>query len=637
MPIRTTEASTSTLFRSQLIALVCGSLLTSVAAADTALIASPNAVANGHFGASSSGIPDVNGDGFGDFLVGAPNELTPANVRAGRVHVFSGKTGLPIRSHLSPNPELNGAFGHAVAGISDIDGDGRGDYIVGAPFENNGAMVDAGRVYVYSGATGALIRTHTNPSAVLDGRFGVSLGAVPDATSDGLAEYIVGAPGNGTGGRAYVFRASGSLLETLSSPNEVTDGEFGIAVAGVPDVTGDGLGEVVIGAPRESPRGGVEFGVAYIIRANNGNLFKTLESPNHIDFGHFGSSVCGLADTTGDNRGDVLIGAPDEQLPGATEAGRAYLFNGNTGLAVFTMVSGGPEFNGHFGACVAAIGDTTGDGKVEFLVGAPDEDGLPGSALGHAYILHGATGALIETVSGGTSGNRSVGSSVATVPDMNLDGQPDFLVGASTDDDGSPSDDGRVYFGRDLTNDACSGSIPVLTNGFHPFSTIGATGTASGTACAGLITNDIYFEYSASCTGTLQVTTCVNHDFDTVIAIYQGCATLPVFGTCLLGTPIGCNDNGCSVGSLVQVPVTAGGCYRIRIGGIDGQTGIGTLHLTCTSACDGDADGDGDVDAADLGSFLGAWGTSSSAFDFDGDGTVDAADLAILLGNWGGC
>jgi FG-GAP repeat len=618
-------------------AALLAAVTTSSTFADTTTIASPNAINNGHFGAASAGIPDVNGDGFGDFIVGAPQESSGANSGAGRVHVFSGKTGLLLRSHLSPNIEVNGAFGTSVAGISDINGDGKGDYLVGAPFENNGTAVDSGRVYVYSGATGALIRTHDNPTPTSGGHFGISLGAVPDATNDGLSEYVVGAPGNGVGGRAYVFRATGSLLQTLSSPNEVTDGEFGIAVSGVPDVTGDGLGEVVIGAPRESPSGGFEFGAAYIIRANNGNLFKTLASSTPIDFGRFGAAVCGIADVTGDNRGDVLVGAPFEQVPSATEGGRAYLINGFTGATVFPMVSGDPEFNGHFGACLTAIGDVTGDAKVDILVGAPDEDGLPGSALGHAYILHGVTGALVETISAGTSGNRSVGSSVASVPDANLDGQPDYIVGAATDDDGSPVNDGRVIFVRDLSNDVCSGSIPSLTNGVHSLSTIGASGDASGTGCAGLITNDIFFKYIASCTGTLEVTTCLSHDFDTVLAVYQGCSFVPVFGTCAFGPPIGCNDNGCSVGSKVQTNVTAGNCYRIRVGGIGGQTGSFKLNITCTPDCAGDTDADGEIDAADLGAFLGAWGTSNPTFDFDGSGTVDAADLGLLLGNWGSC
>jgi hypothetical protein len=168
--------------------LASGSLALAVALsgssafADTIEIASPSPVSFGQFGISVSGIPDMNNDGYGDFIVGAWAETVGGTAEAGRVHIFSGRTGDLIRSHSSPNPEFDGAFGHDVVGIGDINSDGRGDYIVGAYAENGLAVTDSGRVYVYSGATGNLIRTHTMPGADSFGRFGYSVDAVPDLT-----------------------------------------------------------------------------------------------------------------------------------------------------------------------------------------------------------------------------------------------------------------------------------------------------------------------------------------------------------------------------------------------------------------------------------------------------------------------
>src|SRR5690606_5138868 len=72
---------------------------------------------------------------------------------------------------VSSNEEELGFFGYAVSGIPDIDGDGFDDVIVGAPEEDGGGVNDAGRVYVYSGATGLLIRAHSSPSDTVEGDY----------------------------------------------------------------------------------------------------------------------------------------------------------------------------------------------------------------------------------------------------------------------------------------------------------------------------------------------------------------------------------------------------------------------------------------------------------------------------------
>ena len=83
-----------------------------------------------------------------------------------------------------------------------------------------------------------------------------------------------------------------------------------------------------------------------------------------------------------------------------------------------------------------------------------------------------------------------------------------------------------------------------------------------------------------------------------------------------------------------------GTTYYISVGayGIGGFGG-GDITLvqdgTCTTPCPGDLNGDGVVNAADLSSLLGAWGTAGG--DIDGDGTTNAADLSALLGGWGAC
>jgi hypothetical protein len=63
----------------------------------------------------------------------------------------------------------------------------------------------------------------------------------------------------------------------------------------------------------------------------------------------------------------------------------------------------------------------------------------------------------------------------------------------------------------------------------------------------------------------------------------------------------------------------------------------GYAALPETLGCLGDFDGSAVVDAADLATFLGLWGSDAAHADFDQSGTVDAGDLAVLLGAWGPC
>ncbi len=616
---------------------------TSTAWSDVVEIAPTNPVNFGQFGISVSGIPDVNGDGAGDFIVGASSENGGAQ-QSGRVYVYSGKTGALLRTHVSPNPEFQGEFGISVAGIGDINNDGRGDYIVGAWQENGNGVNDSGRVYVYSGATGGLIRTHTMPGAETFGRFGYAVAAIDDLTGDGRPDYIAGAEGGGSGGKVFIFSGgSGALVREHSSPNRRSGGGFGVAVAGIPDVNNDARGDYIVGAPYESPGGSPgNAGRAYIYSGSNGTLLHTLKSPNEQSSGQFGFSVAGGGDIGGNGLGDVIVGAWLEDVGGVQLAGRAYAFSGTTGALIQTFVSPNPESSGVFGNSVATLHDRTGDGVADFLIGAPGDGGGASSSPGRAYVMNGANATLIDTLQSpyASSGNREFGYSVSALPDANSDGREDFIIGADEDEgaNGLPNE-GRAYLIRDLVNDGCSLFVDelALTNGFTFVTTIGATGAASGSACLDKMEKDVWFTYTATCTGTLTVDMCLGANFDTVLALYQGCGFGPPLFACNLSTVLACNDDSCDLRSKITAPVTIGQCYRVRLGGFQGDSGTGVIHVDCAPSCAGDLNADGQVNGADLATLLGAWGSAAPGPDIDGNGNVDAADLSILLGNWGPC
>ena len=151
------------------------------------------------FGTSIAGIGDIDGDGRGDLVVGAPQGF----LGPGYARVFSGATGAVIREHTGF--EFLGLFGWDVTGLGDVDGDLRPDYAIGSPFEDAGGTFNAGHVRAYSGATGALIFNATGVGD--ESLLGWSLGATP------CADLIAGAPVAGLGGEAQVLNSGQSTVD----------------------------------------------------------------------------------------------------------------------------------------------------------------------------------------------------------------------------------------------------------------------------------------------------------------------------------------------------------------------------------------------------------------------------------------
>lgn len=340
---------------------------------------------------------DVTGDGRADIIVGAPFEDVGGNSNQGRVYVFDGATGALTLTLNTPNPQPTARFGDAVA-AGDVNGDGRADVIVGAPSQcfDVPPLTCAGRVFVFDGRTGAMIRTLNTPSPASNGEFGRSV-AAGDVTGDGRADVIVGAPGEFVGeGRVYVFDGStGALIRTLTSPFAfacvlgLPQCSFGFSVS----VGGGGASTIiVIGAPLEDDAeppavGFPDQGRVYVFRAD-GALVHALTTP-HRERGcpdqcnRFGVAVA-AADLNGDGHPDIIAGANAE----LNKQGRVYLFNGVDGSLLRRLDSPSPvEINEVlFGSAVAA-GDVDGDGKADILAGAFRDDVGGVEEQGRAYLF----------------------------------------------------------------------------------------------------------------------------------------------------------------------------------------------------------------------------------------------------------
>jgi hypothetical protein len=339
----------------------------------------------------------------------------------------------------------NGAFGTSIAGAGDVNGDGFGDVVIGAP----DAQSRAGRAYVFlggpSGMASAPATTLSGPDG-MGGAFGNSVAAAGDVNGDGYSDVIVGAHGAlELAGRAYVFLGGPSGLGAtpavnLTSPDGA-GGTFGFAVAGAGDVNGDGFGDVVVGAQTAAARAGRAH--LYLGGPSGLNATPTtdLESPDGVG-ALFGIALAGAGDVNGDGYPDVVVGASSAM----SSVGRVHLFLGGArGLAAApaTSLTGGAGMYALFGWPVAAAGDINQDGFGDVVVGAPGADAS--SRTGRAFVYLGSAGGLVATpvasLTGPDGSAGLFGSAVGSAGDANGDGFGDLAVGAL----GVMSNTGRVY------------------------------------------------------------------------------------------------------------------------------------------------------------------------------------------------
>jgi hypothetical protein len=300
---------------------------------------------NAGYNVSAAG--DINGDGRADLVLGARLADTPGLDQGAAYVVFGKSSGTAVRLDTlgSEGFRITGEAaddeaGWAVAGVGDVNGDGRDDVAIGSRFNDSGAL-NAGSVHVVFGRSAT---TEVNLAAL------------------------------GTGG----FQILG----------ETANASTGYSIAAAGDVNGDGLDDILLGA-RGANGGGSNSGGAYVVFGQAERL--ELEG----DFA--GTSVAGGADFNGDGFLDHIIGATGNDS-GGTNAGAAYIVFGTGEAGEFNLddaanAEGGVRIRGAVandatGTAVKAVGDINGDGFEDLLVGVPNADS-PGSNSGAVYLVFG--------------------------------------------------------------------------------------------------------------------------------------------------------------------------------------------------------------------------------------------------------
>lgn len=434
---------------------------------------------------------DVNGDTVSDLIIGLPLADGPDGTRpgAGRVYVVFGQRGLPPGATLDllvtpPGVTVYGAgegdrLGASLA-TGDVNGDGVQDVLISAPQADEPDRPNVGKVYVLFGGSGlgrSATRdmapgSATGPDVTVIGwggadkknedMAGISV-AAGDVSGDGIDDILVGAPGlqgndnrraggasipglgrvdfGADGGAVYVFFGrrnwpSGTVLDAsmglpagvnmvfygrLTSLNAFTNvGDSVGSTVAAGDVNGDGIADIITGAPSASPTQDKQgAGTVYVIF---GRRRTPTDPPLAFDvdqrpgagrrlgpppdatitgikaFDLIGSTLA-AGDINGDTRADIIIGAANLSGPGDQPArtGRVLVILGTQMLPATRDLANGADLT-IFGAdqgdllgFSVAVGDVNGDRIADLLIGAPTADGPTNSrpSAGEVYVLFG--------------------------------------------------------------------------------------------------------------------------------------------------------------------------------------------------------------------------------------------------------
>ncbi|MBN2746808.1 MAG: FG-GAP repeat protein [Bacteroidales bacterium] len=339
-------------------------------------------------------------------------------------------------------------------------------------------------------------------------RFGASMDSIGDLNDDGIMDIAVGAHRDDDGGtdRGAVYILFMDTNKTVKSHAKIshTSGNlgcalqnsacFGTGVAGLGDLDGDGIEDIVVGGEGDSD-GGFNTGAVWILYMNTNGTVKLCKKisalSGYLNGGlplasgkHFGNGVDCVGDIDGDNVMDIVVENYHDN-GGGTNKGAVWvllLYENGTVKSHYKIYDGVPNFNApiddydYFGSIVCGINDIDNDGVPDIAVGAYyDDDG--GANCGAVYLIKlNSNGSVkgFNKISNGNGGmpinsipvNAQFGTDMRTTADLDGNGHNDLMVGASSHANG-----GAVYFlgldsnlNSNVLKKVTYTDIPLITN-----------------------------------------------------------------------------------------------------------------------------------------------------------------------------
>jgi hypothetical protein len=408
---------------------------------------------------------DFNGDGYNDLAIGAPGGTIAGKAAAGYVTIIPGsKKGLvPAKKRIISqatagvpgDPAAGRWFGQSLA-TADFNGDGFADLVIGTPGDSDtSAVVKPGSLTIFFGSRTGLGR----PQRIL-GKSGLGTAVTAaDMDGDGRPEILATeTPSNF--GRVVRFTVAKKAVKAVRSKTEACCGLGGIAAG---DVNGDGYDDIV--TLFQQVGGSNSFS---LFTGSKAGLKAEAAQTDVYD----GGADLALADLNRDGRADLVVGRPVTGRFGPNLSGEVLIFNGTKAgfgaQATTTLTQDSPgvpetgEDYDWFGSAVA-VGDITGDGNPELVIGAQRETLKNVTAAGTVTVLRGSrTGLSTKNAQlfargvGGLGGQLQVNEQLgwlATIRDFNGDHKGDLAVTAI----GGNASTAYPYYG--------DGSVTVLTGG----------------------------------------------------------------------------------------------------------------------------------------------------------------------------